>query len=97
MIDFSDGIKSQLCSFLRIDAADEEDEVLLEAEYNAAVHFCADYTGQNVDFILTHPVFKPAIFCLVADMYDVRAYSVANDRINPVVSGILGMHSVNLL
>lgn len=94
---YSDEIKNALLGYLRIDIEDEADEELLRAEYTAAVHFCADYTGRDIEYIQSNPVFRPAVFCLVADMHDVRSYSVANDKINPVAAQILGMYSVNLL
>ena len=96
-ITFSDEIKNALLAYLRIDVDDEADEELIKSEYIAAVHFCADFTGQSVEYILENAVFRPAIYCLVADMHDTRSYSVQNDKINPVAAQILGMHSVNLL
>ena len=96
-ITFTDEIYNALLAYLREDCPDEEDRALIEAEYRAAVSFCVGYTGQSVEYILGNEIFRPAIFCLVADMHDVRAYSVQNDKVNPVAAQILGMHSVNLL
>ena|ERR1700752_4489609 len=38
-----------------------------------------------------------ALFVLANDLYDNRIYNVDGSDINPIISTILGMHSVNLL
>lgn len=56
-----------------------------------------DVNESDVPILDDYEDLTMAVFVLANDMYDNRIYNVDRAEINPIVSSILGMHSVNLL
>jgi uncharacterized phage protein (predicted DNA packaging) len=87
---------SEIKSYLNI--SHDEDDTLLATILSAAKSFVANYTGLTADRLDSSEDLSIAVFILSAELYDNRAYNIdATTKINPVISALLNMHSVNLL
>lgn len=75
----------------------ESDKQLIETMREAAVKFCADYTGIAKEELDNHEDITVAVLALISDMYDNRQTTVDRASPNRIVYTILDMHSVNLL
>lgn len=79
------------------DAEDEDVVKDFTAFLAAAKSFIRSYTGLTFEQIDEHEDITIALFVLINDMHDNRAYAVQNDKVNRTVQTILDMHSVNYL
>jgi len=59
--------------------------------------YVKSYTGLSDEQIDAIPDLIIAVKIVANEMYDNRALTVQNDKVNPVVKTILDMHSINLL
>lgn len=81
--------------YLRVTNDDEDNTVHLIMD--GAKSYIVGYTGLDISTIDKHEDITIAFLSLCSDMFDVRQVSVQNDKINPVVSGILAMYASNYL
>lgn len=81
-----------LLDYLRID--DDED---LTMYLEASKDFVKNYTGLTSEEIDTKPSIVPVVYVLVAEYYERREYTVANEKVNAVISSTLDMYRKNLL
>lgn len=75
----------------------EEDDSLIENIISASKAFVSSYTGLSAELMDLKEDLTMAIFVLSSELYDNRAFTVDKTNVNPVISAILDMHSVNLL
>lgn len=75
----------------------EEDDKLFSDILTACKMFISGYTGLSTLQLDTKEDVTIVLMVLANEMYDNRAYTVQNDKLNPVVKTILDMHSINLL
>ena len=84
----------------------EDDDNLFTLILASVKNYIASYTGVPLSVpVGSDPVptlddyedLTIALFVLSNDLYDNRIYNVDRAEINPLVSSILGMHSINLL
>lgn len=83
-----------LKEYLVID--DNEDDNLLNLILKASKAYVKKYTGASEE-VLSNDDISIAILILSSEMYETRTLSVDTERVNPVVSTILGMNSYNLI
>ncbi|MEG1297319.1 MAG: head-tail connector protein [Niameybacter sp.] len=84
--------------YLRQDG--DEDDRLIGAIIEASKSYICNYTGQSVDRLEEHEDITIAVLVLIAEFYDNRTINVndrLNLRINSMLEGLLGRHSLNLL
>lgn len=84
--------------YLRQDS--DEDDRLIEVMIQSAKSHICNYTGQTLEALEASEDVVIAMLVLVADFYDNRVLNVnekTNMRINSMLEGLLGRHSVNLL
>ena len=93
----SDIAYTDVAEYLRLTELSETDINMLNTLLNVAKGYVADYTGRTAAEIDTFPDFVIAVYILVQDMWDNRAYYVDKSNVNVVVQSILDLHSVNLL
>lgn len=74
-----------------------ESDSLIMVYIAAAKAFIVGYTGLTAAQTDEHEDITIACLCLVNDMFTQRGYAVDKTNLNPIVSQILGMHSVNYL
>ncbi len=74
-----------------------EEDISPAALLAAAKAYVRSYTGLTDEEIDGHEEISIAVLALCSDLYDNRQLAAENDKINRVVSSILGMHAVNLL
>lgn len=87
---------SDLKNYLNV--SHSEDDNLLIAILSAVKSFVSNYTGLSADRLDSSEDLSIAVFILSAELYDNRIYNIdATTKINPVISILLDMHSVNLL
>lgn len=82
-------------AYLRVTENDEDNTITTIME--AAKSFILSYTALSEQQADEHAEFSVAFFCLCSDMFDNRQYTVTNDKLNPTVQTILGMHAVNYM
>jgi hypothetical protein len=75
----------------------DSDDSLFNAILMACKGFIRSYTGLDNTQIDNYEELPIALFVLAVEMYDNRAYTVENDKVNMVVKSILDIHSRNLL
>ena len=63
----------------------------------AAVSYCAAYTGLTEEQLDEHEDITVAVLVLISDMFDNRQMYVDKANVNRVVDSILGMHCLNLI
>lgn len=72
--------------------ADGSSAMMLEPMLNAAIHYVMAYTGLSSDQLDEHEDITLAVMSLVADLYDVRQFTVQSAEVNPTVKSILDQH-----
>lgn len=90
---------SVICDYCRIieeDLSDAE-KLTLDALKQAAISYCAKYTGLTEIQLDEHEDITVAALTLISDMYDNRSMYVDKSNINRTADVILNMHSVNLI
>jgi hypothetical protein len=55
------------------------------------------YTGLTAEQLDTKEDLTIALMVIANEMYDNRAFTVQDDKVNKVIKSILDMHSINLL
>lgn len=84
--------------YLRQDG--DEDDRLIGAIIEASKSYICNYTGQGIEQLEEHEDITIAVLVLIAEFYDNRTINVndrLNLRMNTMLEGLLGRHSVNLL
>lgn len=84
--------------YLRQDS--DEDDRLITAIIEASKSYICNYTGQSIEQLEEHEDVTVAVLVLIAEFYDNRTINVndrLNLRMNTMLEGLLGRHSVNLL
>lgn len=70
---------------------------LIDNILTASKNYVKNYTGLTDAEIDTKEDITLVVLVLVNEMYSNREYTVDKNILNPVVTSILNMHSVNLL
>lgn len=85
-----------LCEYVR---EEPEADVInqLQVTIAAAKAYIIGYTGLTAEQADEHEDLAAAFLMLCAELYDVRSYTVSNDKINPMVKSILGLYAVNYI
>ncbi len=73
--------------------ADGSAAMMLKPMLTAAISYAMAYTGLTKAQLDDYEDITLAVMALVADMYDVRQYTVTNAEVNPTVRSILDQHS----
>lgn len=73
------------------------DDKLFQTILTATKSYIKVYTGLTLDKLDEKEDLTIALMILANEMYDNRAYTLENDKVNKVVNSILDMHSINLL
>lgn len=84
--------------YLRQDG--DEDDRLITAIIESSKSYICNYTGQSIEQLEEHEDVTVAVLVLIAEFYDNRTINVndrLNLRMNTMLEGLLGRHSVNLL
>lgn len=84
-----------LKEYARIDHSDDDN--LFRSILVACKSYIKTYTGLTLEQMDDKEDLTMALFILSNEMYDNRAYTIQNDKVNVVVKSILDMHSMNLL
>lgn len=84
-------------NYLRIDDFTEDDNSIQNIMMPAILAYIKSETGLDDDGINTKDDLTIAYMILAKEMYDNRNFTVQNDKINPIVSNILGRYAINLL
>lgn len=87
--------RNETKQYLRVSEDDENQTI--DIIMQAAKHFILSYTGLTESEADSHSDFSIAFLVLCSEMYDNRQYTVSNDKLNPIVKTILGMHATNYL
>lgn len=75
----------------------DDDDSMLQIILDAVKSYIRGHTGLTDEVIDTKEDITIALFILVNEMYENRQYTIQSSNINPVISQILNMHSINLL
>ncbi len=75
----------------------KEDDKLFVSILIACKSYIKSYTGLAIEKMDEKEDLTMALFVLSNELYDNRAFTVENDKVNNVIKSILDMHSVNLL
>lgn len=81
--------------YMRVDYDDDNQQIT--AIMAAAKSYIMGYTGLSAESIDEKPDITVAFQVLINEMYSQRQLTVDKDKVNMVVSTILGMHCINLL
>ena len=84
--------------YLRQDG--DEDDRLIQAIIEASKSYICNYTGQSIDQLEEYEDITIAVLVLIAEFYDNRVMNLNNRldlRVNSMLEGLLGRHSMNLL
>lgn len=84
--------------YLRQDG--DEDDRLIIAIIEASKSYICNYTGQSIEQLEEHEDVTVAVLVLIAEFYNNRTINVndrLNLRMNTMLEGLLGRHSVNLI
>lgn len=84
-------------SFSRIDEDAPDKDLIGSLFLPAAKEYVKGHTGLTDEAIDKHDDLPIAVCALCAHMYDNRSVEVASDKLNKVVSDILGRYDNNLL
>lgn len=74
-----------------------EDDNLISSILTAAKSYIKNYTGLSDEQMNQKEDLTIALMVLCNDMYDNRAFTVEDSKVNSVIKSILDMHSINLL
>lgn len=83
-------------NYLRIDM-DDDDNDIENIIMPAILAYIKSETGLDDSGVNTKDDLTIAYMILAKEMYDNRNFTVQNDKVNPLVSNILGRYAVNLL
>ena len=88
-----------LPQYCRIDCNDCSEEQIVRAMFAGAIAFVSGQTGLTEEDMDQHEDLTIAVFMLVADMYDTRAYTLegSNITINPAAAAIINQYCRILL
>ncbi len=88
-----------LINYLRLsfDEMDEKETAEIKTFLETAKEFIYSYTGLTPEEADKHEDFTIAVYVLVQDMYDNRAFYVDKNNLNKVVETILNIHRKNLV
>lgn len=86
-----------IISFSRIDEDATDKNLIASLFLPAAKEYVKSHTGLKVEEMDKHEDLTIAVCALCAHMYDNRSVEVASDKLNKVVSDILGRYDNNLL
>lgn len=75
----------------------DQDDRLFESILSSSKAYIKSYTGLSDEEMDTKEDLVAVLLTLSNELYDNRAFTVENDKVNAVVKSILNMHSVNLL
>lgn len=84
--------------YLRQDG--DEDERLIQAIIEASKSYVCNYTGQSIEQLEEYEDVTIAVLVLIAEFYDNRTINVngrLNLRMNTMLEGLLGRHSINFI
>lgn len=84
--------------YLRQDG--NEDDKLIQVIIEASKSYICNYTGQSIEQLEEYEDVIIAVLVLIAEFYDNRTINVndrLNLRMNSMLEGLLGRHSVNLI
>ncbi|MCX7903276.1 MAG: head-tail connector protein [Caloramator sp.] len=74
-----------------------EDDNLISSIITAAKSYIRNYTGLTDEQMDQKEDLTIALMVLCSEMYDNRAFTVEDSKVNSVIKSILDMHSINLL
>lgn len=74
-----------------------DEDTLFTSILSASKAYIKSYTGLTDEQIDDKADFVIALMVLCNEMYEVRQYTVVNDKVNVVVKSILDRYCVNLL
>lgn len=86
-----------VADYIRLSEVSQQDQNTLNNLINISIAYIMGYTGLTNEELDEHQDFIIVVLVLCQDMWDNRILYVDNTNLNYVVSGILDMHSVNLL
>lgn len=91
--------EDNLINYLRLspEEIDEKETNEVKTFLETAKEFIYSYTGLTPEEADKHEDFTIAVFVLVQDMYDNRAFYIDKNNLNKVVETILNMHRKNLV
>ncbi len=75
----------------------DADNDMFTAILAASKSYIQSYTGLTPEAMDTHEDLSIALMVLANELYENRLYMVEGSSVNKVVTGILNMHSTNLL
>ena len=87
----------RVLSHVRADDTSENRAYLEDIALPAAKSFVSAYTGRELEDLDQYEDITIAVLCLIADMFDVRAYTMNGIQKNPTVEQILGSHCSNFI
>lgn len=87
----------RVLSHVRADDTSENRAYLEDIALPAAKAYVSGYTGRDLEDLDHYEDITLAVLCLIADMFDVRAYTMNGIQVNPTVVQILGSHCTNFL
>lgn len=88
---------SDLMNYAHEYSDDPETIKLFSTILIASKGYIKGYTGLSDEQLDEIPDLIIALKIIANELYDNRAMTVQNDKVNPVVKTILDMHSINLL
>ena len=81
--------------YLRV--SDSDEDTTITTILTSAKQYILSHTGLTAEQADSYEDLCIACLCLCADAFDNRYTAVKYDKINPIVSSILHMHSKNYL
>lgn len=88
---------SDLMNYANEYSNDPETIKLFSTLLIASIGYVKSYTGLSSEQMDAIPDLIIVVKILANELYDNRAMTVQNEKVNPVVKTILDMHSINLL
>ena len=87
----------KIAQYVREEEPDEAVMSDIEIITAAAKAYIIGFTGLTAEQIDEHEDLAAAYMVLCSEMYDVRTYTVTNDKVNPMVRSILNLYAVNCI
>ena len=94
---FSDITINNCKDYLRLLEVSTAEETLLSTMLEAAKSHVLTFTGRTAAEADEMPEMTVAVYAVVQDMYDKRAFTIEEKAVNKVIEAILGSRSINLL
>lgn len=88
---------NDVVDYIRLEETTENDLAFLGQALDAAKSYIQKYTGLDADAVDQVSEFVMVVYVLCQDAYDNRSLYISSANVNQMVTGILDMHSVNLL